>query len=97
MVHKSYFVIIFISFFFWHKGKAARSTQQVGQCYLTTLSTFPMGGNPSAWRKPSTFRRALKLHFSLTMLKSYQETFTESRTCDPRLNETQNYNFASLF
>ena len=29
-----------------------------------TLSTFPVGGNRSTWRKPTTFGRALTLLFS---------------------------------
>ena len=45
------------------------------------LSTFPVGGNRSTWRKPTTFDRALThpIH-NMTGFESYRKDLTEYRT-----------------
>ena len=52
--------------FFFNLATRAGSPQQrqpitVGPYYLATLSTFPVGGNRSTRRKPTTFGRALTI------------------------------------
>ena len=56
-------------FYLFSFATRAGSPQQrepvtVGPYYLTPLSTFPVGGNRSTRRKPTTFGRALTILFS---------------------------------
>ena len=56
-------------FFLFNFATRAGSPQQrepitVAPNYLPTLSTFPVGGNRSTRRKPTTFGRALTILFS---------------------------------
>ena len=57
-----------LSFFLFSFATREGSPQQrepitVGPYYLTPLSTFPVGGNRSTRRKPTTFGRALTILF----------------------------------
>ena len=61
------FIYLFIYLFSF--ATRAGSPQQrepvtVGPYYLTPLSVFPVGGNQSTRRKPTTFGRALTILFS---------------------------------
>ena len=66
------FIYYFFYFFFtllFSFGTRAGSPHQrepidVDPYYLAPLSTFPVGGDRSTWRKPTTFGRALTIHFS---------------------------------
>ena len=60
---------MYLFFYLFSFATRAGSPQQrepitVGPYYLTPLSTFPVGGNRSTWRKPTTFSRALTILFS---------------------------------
>ena len=61
--------LYFFIFFLFNFATRAGSPQQrepitVAPNYLPTLSTFPVGGNRSTRRKPTTFGRALTILFS---------------------------------
>ena len=63
-----FFVFSFFIYLFNFATRAGSPQQRepitVGPYYLPTLSTFPVGGNRSTRRKPTTFSRALTILFS---------------------------------
>ncbi len=83
-----------------HHGAQLRWKGQLG---LTqpTLSIFPVGGNRSTRRKPTTFGRALTNSFHITIISHSQREFEptlaglllKSDTAIQRYSDTRNWNW----